>query len=243
MVDLKPANKRWGNVAEGPCQLDKPTERMAHQEQKKMLDSHVAAWVLKMREDKLIGEDVRQFADDIIEGTESSDFKYAGMLRNLMRLFSAPGLNLPVGPQEGAELVKAFHDLKNLLAKKDAADTDWSVLKTNAASADQGDGTPLSPHDKRLLADVERRLRDVDCDEMDLSDIGRMKQSEAVAALDAIARKRMRQLCRRGRYDQLFSNNEQASWSVNARKGFASAFETAVYELVRDDAALSQRRK
>ena len=53
----------------------------------------------------------------------------------------------------------------------------------------------------------------------------------------------MRELMPAGCYDSLYSKNERDRWSMNARKGFASAVEAAIYEDVRDDKALASRRK
>ena len=214
-------------------------ERQSIQEQIKQMNKHVSAWLLKMREERLIGKEMRQFAEDVVD--ESCDFKYAGMMRNLMRLFSDPGQRLPMELKEGALLIKAFYDLKNLLEHRDMEETVRQGRKPEVRVVSRKEVVPLSSHDRDLLADVEERVRAIDGDEIDFSDIGRMPQPEAASALDAFARKRMRMLCGKDRVDSLFSSNERASWSMKARKGFASAFEAAVYELVRDDKALSQR--
>lgn len=113
-------------------------------------------------------------------------------------------------------------------------------LETSSSSRDLE--SPLTSRDRELLADVERRLREIDDDDVDFSGIARMTQTEAVEAVNAIARKRMRQKCGRVHYSALYTRNERDSWSMMARKGFASLLESAVYELVRDDKACSDRK-
>ena len=101
---------------------------------------------------------------------------------------------------------------------------------------------PLTSRDRELLSDVESRLRAIGDDDVDFSGIARMTQSEAVHAVNAIARKRMRQMCGRVRFNALYTKNERDSWSMMARKGFGSLFESAIYELVLDEKAYSLRK-
>ena len=223
--------------------LSVSSERKSLLEQMKKMNRNVSTWLFKMREDNLITKDVRQFAEDVVEEADSGDFKYAGMLRNLMRLFSTPELQNTVGQKEGSDLIKAFYELKCLLDGKQSGTKGPPPVGPLVPSCNKREGTPLSQHDRDLLADVESRLRSVDGDDAGLSDIERMSQADAADALNVIARKRLR-----ARGAALFSANEQAAWDVRARKGFTSVFESAVYEMVRDemvrdDRARRQRRK
>ena len=228
-----------------PLSVSPDKKRM--QEQIKALDSNVGKWLGNLKgcvHDK-------QFAERVL--VKEEDFKFAGVMRNVLRLISDPKCPMTVAGEEAASLLKAFHTLRDLLEKttddgskmRDGQNVEKRRVKMSAAkpmiSGSSVVRAPLSSHDRDLLADVEERVRTVDGDEIDFSDIGRMPQPEAASALDAFARKRMRMLCGKDRVDSLFSSNERASWSMKARKGFASAFEAAVYELVRDDKALSQR--
>ena len=164
------------------------------------------------------------------------------MLRNLMRLFSADQ-NLSGQLNEGAMLINAFTELKSLLEKKEPMGSVGTPNPPSDTKPQIKSAKPLSSNDRELLADVNARLQEVDGEDVDILDASYRSQSEAAVALDKIARKRMRQMCGRVRYDSLYSKNERDRWSMNARKGFASAFEAAIYELVRDDKALASRKR
>jgi hypothetical protein len=136
-------------------------------------------------------------------------------------------------------LISAFCELRCLLGKKESDDRPGiSEPKPHGKLA-----KPLSSSDRSLLADVNDRLQSVDGEAVDILDLSCRSQIEAADALDKIARKRMRQMCSRIRYDSLYSKDERDKWSMKARKGFVSDFEASVYELVRDDKALARRRK
>lgn len=217
-------------------------ERKARQEQIRQMDKQVIGWLSKLKEEQLLGKDARQFAEDIIYDADVSDFRYAGMLRNLMRLFSVDQ-NLSGQLNEGAMLINAFSELKSLLEKKEPMGSVGTPNPPSDTKPQIKSAKPLSSNDRELLADVNSRLQEVDGEDVDVLDASYRSQAEAAEALDKLARKRMRQMCGRVRYDPLYSKNERDKWSMNARKGFASAFEAAIYELVRDDKALASRRR
>jgi len=127
----------------------------------------------------------------------------------------------------------------------ESSDNAKSVVKSkNTSPSDISEShAPLTARDKELLADVRERVQSADDDDTVLAGLARMTQHEAAAALNDFARKRIRVQCGKSRSYSLFSPNEQASWTMRARKGFGSVFESAVYELVRDDKALARRRK
>lgn len=184
--------------------------------------------------------ELKHFAEDAMAGRAS--FKYAPLLRNLLRLASRPESPLPV--DAGAVLLEAFHELKGFLdAPERPLRGEPSAFRVSEEMHVADGGGRLRPADRELLSDVEARLRSAEGDDVDLSDIEMMSQADAAAKLDEVARKRMRTHCGGGRCAALFSQNERAAWSVRARKGFSSVFESAVFELVRDDKALSQRRQ
>ena len=209
------------------------------------MNKAVIDWLTKMWGEKLVKKEQRQFAEDVMDESESSDFPYAGLMRNLMRLFSAPNQEFSDKLREGATLIQAFYDLKRLLDGKgpEGKDQPGGKPASPVTHVKPKETAPLSSHDRELLEMVTSRLYEVDGDGIDLSEIGRMSQADAAAALNDIARRRLREQCGRARYDALFTPNEQAEWSMKARRGFSTVFESAVYELVRDDKALSQRRK
>lgn len=212
------------------------------------LDCNVVEWLTTLK--GCVHE--KQFAERVMERVE--DFKFAGVMRNVLRLVSDPNRPTTVKGDAAANLLKAFFTLRNLMERtsfdgssvyaginggKDHARKTMSP-STLESSADR---TPLTSRDRELLEDVEERLHDIDGDEVDLCEIGRKAQPAAAAALDVMARKRMRQMCGRQHYNPLYTPNEQAAWSMKARKGFSSVFEAAVYELVRDDKALALRKR
>ena len=225
--------------------LSVSSERQTIQKQIKQMNKHVSAWLMRMREEKLIDKAMRQFAEDVADESESCDFKYAGMMRNLMRLFSDPGQAFSMKLEEGAALIKAFYDLKNLLEHKDSGEAvrQHQCHKLKSQTVRPKGANPLSPQDKELLADVDERIRAINGEGIKVPDVLRMSQEEAASVIDEFARKRLRLQCCKSRVLPLFSPNEQSAWSMKARKGFASVFEAAVYELVRDDKALAQCRK
>lgn len=218
--------------------LSVSSERRSLLNQMKEMNKNAVAWLFKMMEEDLIEKDVRQFAEDVVYESDSADFKYAGMMRNLMRLFSAPTLQIPVGLKEGSDLVKAFYEMKRLMDGNLAKEKEPPVVVPSAPSVrKQQNEEPLSRRDRELAADIVARVRAVDGEDADIPDIGRMSQADAVSALDVLARNRLRT-----RGPALFSTGERAAWDVRSTKGFESAFEAAVYELVNDDNALPQRR-
>ena len=236
------------NVADPMYPLSIAPKKKAAFEQMKVLDGNVGKWLMGLRgcmHDK-------QFAERVLAQVEH--FEYDDVMCNVLRLVADPNCTMPVGGENAARLLEAFRVLKGLLEKDTSREQGVHlgsmekktarppVPKPRIADGPEG-GVPLSPRDRDILADVENRLREVDGDDGGLSGVGRMTQAEAASALDSIARRRMRVMCNRARYDALFSPNEQAKWSMNARDGFSSVFEAAVYELVRDDKALTSRSK
>ena len=212
--------------------------RKKSQEKIQQMDKLVIAWLSKMKEKRLLEKDARQFAEDIIFESESKEFRYAGMLRNLMRLFSA-NPELAQQLDEGARLINAFCELKNLLEKNFEG-----MSPVVGPMPVPPNSPPMTPHDKKLLADVENRLRAADGEPSDdLSDVGRKTQAEAAAKLDVVARKWMRKMCASDFYTPLYVKNERAEWKNKAQKGFTSVFEAAVFELVKDDEKLASRKR
>ena len=189
------------------------------------------------------------FAAAVLEGKEN--FEFGGAMCAVLRLVGDPQCAAKLEGEDAANLLKAFHALKKFMDKSSPDGPGACAvsgvanlrMKKSAtariAAAQSAERIPLTSHDRELLADVEDRLRNVGGDEAVLSDIARKTQVDAVSALDAMARKRMRQMCGRACYAPLFSKIERDAWSVMARKGFSSEFEAAVYELVKDDKALA----
>lgn len=236
------------NIADPMYPLSVSPDKKRIQDQIRALDGNVRKWL-----ENFTGcVDDKQFAERVLVRAE--DFEFAGIMRNVLRLVSDPNCTMKVGGEDAANLLKAFHVLKKLLDKASEGGLyDAHVasghanlhpkrpVATPSAQDSPADKVPLTSHDRELLADVEDRLRDVDSEETDLSDLARKSQTGAAVALDMMARTRMRQMCGRARYAPLFLKNERDAWSMKARKGFSSAFEAAVYELVKDDKALAVR--
>ena len=218
--------------------LSVSSERKSLLEQKKAMDRKVSTWLFKMRDENLIPKDVRQFAEDVVEDTDSGDFKYAGLLRNLMRFFSYPERELPGGLNEGATLIRAFYELKNFHDGKTVGAAPSAGNSRSPSRASAAD-VPLTVREKKVLEFVEDRLRKADGEGIDLSSVRVMTQHEAADRIYAIARERMRKMCRKRRCDPLCTKNERDLWAVKAREGFSSSIEAAVYELICDDAALT----
>ena len=188
------------------------------------------------------------FAAAVLEGKES--FEFGGAMCAVLRLVGDPNCTLKLEGDDAANLLKAFHVLKNLLDRSGEVEP-----KTQTTSVLQGVGNkklagkpmpadfrmgqvPLTGEDKKLLADVAEHLRNMDGEAAALSILGRKSQVDAVMALDAMARKRMRRLCA-----PLFEKNDRAAWDLKSRDGFSSIVEAAVYEIVKDDEALASLKK
>ena len=221
--------------------LSASSERKSIHEQMRKMDKNVSAWLLGMMEGGYVSKEIKRFAQDIIDEYDAADFKYAGALRNLMRLFSNPENNLPIGLKEGAVLVGAFHELKTLMDGAGAVPVEKSPSEQRRQSAKAAYDGHLSRADLNILSDVQNRLSGEEEPSAALAEIDQMDIQDAVEAFDAMARKRFRKCCSMPRYAPLYTANEQAAWSLKARKGFSSRFEAAVYEFVRDDKALSKR--
>ena len=109
----------------------------------------------------------------------------------------------------------------------------------------------LSSCDLEILEDLERRMRECDrrlppradgLSRGSLNYIGKMSQSEAVVAIDVLARDRMRALCREGSRKPLFTTSQRNAWHKKRDQGLlATDFEGAVYRLVIDDEFLVSR--
>ena len=199
-------------------------KKKASLKQMEQMDKDALAWLLKMEGKHLVGKEIRRFAENVVDRSESGDFKHAALLRELIQLFSVPG-DSPIELNVGAELIKAFYEMKKLLERKDSPDAQVPRQKGPSSGPDR-----LSARDRGLLADVAGRLG---CD--DLKSVA--TQQEAVAALNEASRKWVRTACLRN-YHPLYTPNERAQWSNQEGKGFDSLVESAVCELVLDDAAL-----
>lgn len=227
------------SVPDSTYPLSISREKKAKLEQEEKMDKEARAWLLKMGE-KHLRKEIQRFAENVVDKSESGDFKHADLLRNLIHHFSVPSVS-PIGLDVVAELIKAFYEMKKLLEGKNAPDTKVPQQKdpprpssVRPVCAPSG-ADRLSMRDRELLADVAYRLGSDDLESV-------TTQQEAVVALNEAARKWVRNACLRN-YQPLYTSNERAKWSNQEGKGFDSLVESAVRELVLDDAALAARKR
>ena len=215
------------------------------------LDKNVAKLLAELEDTKYI--ELRHFAEDVM--LRKCDFKYAKVLRNLLRLFGLPEFNkviksqygAEIKPEDSADVIEAFYEMKELMTKPRQVLAEQNMMPLREPKMIAKSGLPLSLRDKNLLADLEARLKKSDgrlpringVAKKNLSDIGRMSQSDAVSALDVLARERMRELCGREDRNWLYHCRERNCWHERSEKGLlVSDFERAIYRFVCDDECL-----
>ena len=224
--------------------LSVSSEKKALQMQMSQLDRQALDWLRAMGNERKIDRAARQFAEDVIEEAEASDFKYTGLMRNLMRLFGDPTYKLSRNLDEGAILVKAFYELKTLLEGKNTGEKNNYAPEAPAPLDVSLTVAPLTTRDMKLLKEVAGRINRVDgCLPIgfDLSKFGTMSQDEAAAKLDLFARERMRRLCGKAYRGMLYGKMERDRWHKKATDGaFDSELEKAVYRLICDDESLQE---
>lgn len=225
-----------------PLSISPGKKRIA--DQHKAMDGNVREWLANFTGEVLD----KQFAELVL--MHKVDFEFAEIMRKVLRIVSDPNCALRMDGEESASLLKAFHSLKNLLDRSDSpgsgAQTSLdskkvgavkSAIKSKLTDTRMGQ-VPLTACDRELLADVAERMRDVDGEGAELLDIGRKSQGDAVLALNAMARERMRRMGA-----PLFGKDERDAWDMKSMSGFSSAVEAAVYEIVKDDKALAVRKR
>lgn len=226
---------------QNPCQdvrdasfpLSVSQDRKSLLEENRERDQRVVAWLLAMQDQNLLGRKARQFAEDMMDSTAGTDFKYAGLLRKLLRRLGSRKDECSCQLlEEGAGLIQAFFEFKNLPEEREPQKVAPAEERPIPVSGGVLSWADLSPTDKKLLEDVLKRFSNED-------KISQSKfRADVITGLHNMARKRMRRMCKTMRFDLLFDAAFHNEWHMKARKGFDSRIEGALYELVKDDEAL-----